>query len=83
MDDGVSKDWSAALAARRRYLGLRQRDLAELAEVSERFVHALEGGKQTAQLDKVVAVLRVLGLHLELRPGAADGIVAPDATDGR
>jgi hypothetical protein len=38
--------------------------------VSERFVYALENGKQTVQLDKVLAVLNALGLHLELHRGA-------------
>jgi len=56
--------------ARRRELGLRQDDLADLAGVSERFVFALENGKQTVQLDKVLAVLNALGLHLELHRGA-------------
>jgi len=45
--------------------------VAELAGVSERFVHALENGKQSVQLDKVIAVLSALGLHLELHRGGA------------
>lgn len=55
---------------RRRDLGLLQIDVAELAEVSERFVRELEHDKATLRLDKVAAVLRVLGLELraELRP---------------
>ena len=56
--------------ARRGQLRLRQAELADLAGVSERFVYALENGKQTVQLDKVLAVLNALGLHLELRRGA-------------
>jgi y4mF family transcriptional regulator len=55
-------------------LRLRQDELADLAGVSERFVHSLENGKQTVQLDKVIAVLSVLGLHLELRRGRGAGI---------
>jgi hypothetical protein len=38
--------------------------------VSERFVYALENDKPTVQLDKVLAVLNALGLHLELHRGA-------------
>lgn len=56
--------------ARRAALRLKQEELADLAGVSERFVYALENGKQTAQLDKVLAVLNALGLHLEIHRGA-------------
>ena len=51
---------------RRRELGLSQRELAELADVSERFVRALEHDKPSVQLDHVRAVLEVLGLELRL-----------------
>jgi len=44
--------------------------------VSERFVYALEHGKGSVQLDKVIAVLAALGLHLELHRGAAERIEA-------
>ncbi len=53
-----------AVRARRRRLGLRQEELADLAGCSERFVHTLETGKQTVRLDKVLDVLAVLGLDL-------------------
>ena len=56
-----------AVRERRRTLGLRQAELAELADVSERFVRELEHGKTTARLDKVEAVLDVLGLSLTVR----------------
>jgi HTH-type transcriptional regulator/antitoxin HipB len=55
---------------RRAQLTLRQDELADLAGVSERFVYALENGKQTVQLDKLLAVLNALGLHLEIHRGA-------------
>lgn len=55
---------------RRAQLRLRQEELADLAGVSERFVYALEHGKQTVQFDKVLAVLNALGLHLEIHRGA-------------
>ena len=49
---------------RRAQLRLRQQELADLAGVSGRFVHALENGKKTAQFDKVLAVLEAaLGAH--------------------
>lgn len=56
-----------ALRSRRTELRLRQAELAELAGVSERFVRELEHGKATARLDKVEAVLGVLGLTLAVR----------------
>lgn len=49
---------------RRRQLGLRQEDLADLSGVSLRFVQALEAGKLSVQLDRVEAVLATLGLRL-------------------
>ena len=57
------------IRARRRELGLRQQDVADLALTSERFVRELESCKATVRLDKLRAVLDVLGLDLraELR----------------
>jgi y4mF family transcriptional regulator len=51
---------------RRRALGLRQDELADLAGVSIRFIHSLEHGKPTLQLDKLLNVLEVLGLDLQV-----------------
>jgi HTH-type transcriptional regulator/antitoxin HipB len=67
MSEGSS--FAAALKSRRQQLRLRQDEVADLAGVSERFVYALENGKASVQLDKVVAVLSALGLHLELHRG--------------
>lgn len=61
---------AAEVRARRAQLKLRQDEVADLAGVSERFVYALENGKRTVQLDKVLAVLNALGLHLEIHRGA-------------
>lgn len=55
-----------AVVARRRELGLRQDELADLAGVSTRFVHTLEADKPSVQLDRVGAVLAVLGLELRV-----------------
>lgn len=62
------EDWHTQVADRRKELGLRQVDLAELAGVSERFVRLLESGKASVRLDKVGPVLDVLGLQLVLVP---------------
>ena len=64
----------STVRSRRKELGLRQGDLADLAGVSERFVYGLEHGKETLQLDKVLAVLAALGLHLEIQRGASGGV---------
>jgi HTH-type transcriptional regulator/antitoxin HipB len=69
------------LRARRRSLGLRQDELADLAGVSERFVYALESGKKSVQMDKAIAVLGALGLHLELRRGARADVQADLPSD--
>ncbi|GAC1441322.1 MAG: hypothetical protein NVSMB55_08780 [Mycobacteriales bacterium] len=58
-----------ALRDRRRDLRLTQQDVADLAEVSVRFLHELERGKPGVRFDKLLAVLRALGLHLQLAPG--------------
>jgi HTH-type transcriptional regulator / antitoxin HipB len=61
---------ASKVRARRAQLRLRQEELADLAGVSERFVYALENGKTTVQLDKLLAVLNALGLHLQIERGA-------------
>ncbi|MFT4839665.1 MAG: HTH-type transcriptional regulator/antitoxin HipB [Planctomycetota bacterium] len=60
------------LRHRRIALGLKQVELAELAGCSTRFVHTAEAGKATVRLDKVLALLRVLGLRLRLEPSGGE-----------
>jgi HTH-type transcriptional regulator/antitoxin HipB len=71
---GHDNSLGRAIQERRRHLGLRQAELADLAGVSERFIYALENGKRSVQLDKLLAVLMALGLHLELHRGGASNI---------
>ena len=54
---------------RRKELGLRQTELADLAGCSPRFVHTVEQDKSSLRLDKVLDLLEVLGLDLLLIPG--------------
>ena len=68
--DATESRLAGEVRARRIALRLKQEDVADLAGVSERFVYALENGKPTVQLDKVLAVLAALGLHLEIHRGA-------------
>ena len=51
---------------RRRAQGLTQTELGELAVVGPRFVGELERGKPSLQLQKVLAVLAVLGIAVLL-----------------
>ncbi len=46
---------------------LTQTQLASLANVSLNFVSQLESGKLTVRLDKILAVLRVLGLEIKIQ----------------
>lgn len=70
----------AVVMARREELGLRQEEVAELADCSARFVHTVEAGKTTLRLDKLLDVLTVLGLRLELARGAQPaGVIAGEA----
>lgn len=55
--------------ARRRDLKLSQAELANLAGVGLAFLYELEHGKPTLRIDKVLAVLLVLGLEFHIRDG--------------
>lgn len=59
-----------AIKDRRAELGMTQAQLAEAAGVSKRCLWSLELGQNPGvQLDKLTAVLRALGLGLELTVG--------------
>ena len=73
-----SQRLGVAVRARRRDLALSQHEVAVLAGVGDRLVHELEHGKPTARLDKVVAVLTVLGLQLSVVDGVAGVTVSND-----
>ncbi len=60
----TASDIGHAVRDTRRALGLRQPDLAAAAGVGLRFIVELERGKASVQLDRVLAVLQVLGLDL-------------------
>jgi len=51
--------------AQRKERRLTQLEVAELADVSDRFLRELEHGKPTAEIGKVIDVLAVLGYGLE------------------
>lgn len=66
---------AAGVAARRQELGLTQGELSDLAGVARGPIVALEAGR-TVSLDVLLAVLEVLGLHLELARGTSPTGVA-------
>jgi transcriptional regulator with XRE-family HTH domain len=67
---------AAVVSARRRELGLSQVELGDLAGVSYRIVHNLESGRTEVALERVLAVLETLGLHLVVERGTRSGVVA-------
>ena len=60
-------DLASAVRNRRRELNLTQEELADLAQVAERTVRAIEAGKQTIRLDKAVQVLGAIGLEFAVQ----------------
>lgn len=72
-------DLGAQLRAARRARGLTQAELAERAGVSRNFVVQVERGQRRgAELDRVLALVRALGLELALldrpRPAFAEAL---------
>ncbi len=63
----IAPGLAGQVRARRASLALGQEEMAELSGTSVRFIRNLEQGKQTVRLDKVQAVLDVLGLELTVR----------------
>lgn len=55
------------VAETRKLQNLRQKDLADLANVSTGFLSDFENGKPTVELGKVFRVLETLGLEVEVR----------------
>jgi len=60
-------DIAEVVILRRKALGVTQREVAEMAGCDPAFVGDLENGKSSVRLDKVRAVLDVLGLELTVR----------------
>jgi HTH-type transcriptional regulator / antitoxin HipB len=71
---------AAEVRDRRGLLRLSQRDVAELAGVSERFVRFVEQGKRTVQLESLLALLDTLGLELRVQTRTSAAARALDGT---
>ncbi|MEQ1874972.1 MAG: helix-turn-helix domain-containing protein [Ilumatobacteraceae bacterium] len=63
-----------AIYQRRTDLGLTQAELAQRANVSRQWLVAVERGKNTAEVGRVLAVIRVLGLQLALTPTTSNDL---------
>lgn len=63
-----------AIERERKNRHLTQTQLAELSNTSINFISQVESGKATAQIGKVMDVLKILGLQLTIEKGAS-GVV--------
>ena len=62
----ITTDIGKTIRVTRKQQGLRQDELAAAANVGVRFLIELEGGKETAQIGKVLSVLQALGIEMKL-----------------
>ena len=65
------EDIGNLVRAKRKQLGVLQEDAAGLSGVGTRFLSQLENGKETAEIGRVLQVLKSMGLELYLYPRAA------------
>jgi HTH-type transcriptional regulator/antitoxin HipB len=63
-----AEDIGRIVRQKRKNDGLTLEDAAAVCGVSYAFLSALENGKETARLDKILQVLSGLGIELEARP---------------
>jgi y4mF family transcriptional regulator len=75
-----SGELAETFVARRHQLRMTQAELALLAGVGRSTVQALEGGKNTVQLDSVVAVADALGCDIALLARAGSFVPPLDPT---
>lgn len=61
------KEIGEVIRTRRKYLGLLQQDLADLAEVNINTVVSVERGEGNPLLDTVITLANVLGMKVELK----------------
>jgi HTH-type transcriptional regulator/antitoxin HipB len=69
----MSVELGATIRKERKSRNLSQQELGNLAGTGLNFVSQIERGKETVRFDKLLAILRVLGLELVLSRGT-DGL---------
>jgi HTH-type transcriptional regulator / antitoxin HipB len=80
---GSARDLGLFVRESRRDLGKSQAELASEAQVSRRWLAALEAGKATAEVGLVLRTLHALGLVLDVSPRRpTDGIDLDALLDG-
>ena len=67
----TSTDIGIIVREQRKHLALNQLDIAGMGNTGNRFIVDLESGKPTAQLQKVLDIIDLLGLEVVIRPKAA------------
>jgi len=65
----MGAELGATIRKERRSRGLSQQELGDLAGTGLNFVSQIERGKETVRFDKLLALLRVLGLELFVTRG--------------
>lgn len=63
-----AKDLGMAIRDKRKSDGLTLEEASAVCSVSYAFLSALENGKETVQLNKILQVLKALGIELEANP---------------
>ncbi len=67
-----AKDVGKLVYRTRKSLGVTQKKLAFVSGTGLRFIIDLEKGKPTCQLEKVLTVLRTLGIKIQFSPPAPE-----------
>jgi y4mF family transcriptional regulator len=68
----TSHDIGRIIRAKRREIGVKQDAAAGLSGVGAKFLSQLENGKETAELGKVLQVLKKLGLEIYIFPRSSN-----------
>lgn len=81
-DEEINKKVGAMLQARRRRIGVTQRELAKKLGVTQKTISAIERGEDNLSLTKLVRYLEGLGIEMNLKiPVRKDGVSEKDNAD--
>ena len=65
--DLKKKEIAQAVVHRRKVLGIRQQDLADLVDITTRYLYEVEKGKANPSLETLTRIFDALGLTLEIK----------------